>query len=64
MKLKNQIDKTENIGEKFFKEDLKGFGEIESGVVYKVRTDLPKIITQELFIVFKGFMECKERIRW
>jgi hypothetical protein len=50
--------------QKVFEEDLKGFSEIESGVVHKVRIDIPKIKTQELFIVFKGFMECKERSRW
>lgn len=33
-----------------FEEDLKGFGEIESGVVHKVRLDLPKLTNQELLI--------------
>jgi hypothetical protein len=35
---------------KVFEEDLKGFGEIESGVVHKVRLDLPKLTNQELLI--------------
>ena len=35
---------------KVFEEDLKGFGEIESGVVQKVRLDLPKLTNQELLI--------------
>jgi hypothetical protein len=33
-----------------FEEDLKGFGEIESGVVHKVRLDLPKLTNQELLV--------------
>ena len=35
---------------KVFEEDLKGFGEIESGVVHKVRLDLPSLTNQELLI--------------
>jgi len=35
---------------KVFEEDLKGFGEIESGVVHKVKLDLPKLTNQELLI--------------
>lgn len=33
-----------------FEEDLKGFGEIESGVVHKVRLDLPKLTNEELLV--------------
>jgi hypothetical protein len=33
-----------------FEEDVKGFSEIESGVVHKVRLDLPKLTNEELLI--------------
>lgn len=39
---------------KVFEEDLKGFGEIESGVIHKVRLDLPKLTNEELL------MECSK----
>ena len=35
---------------KVFEEDVKAFGEIESGVVQKVRLDLPKLTNQELLM--------------
>lgn len=52
--VENQIEtlKRENgkYREKAFEEELKGIGEIESGVLHKVRIDLPKLTNNELYL--------------